>query len=112
MGEFAMAAVQGRLTSWNGQPLPPTFVDKKVVAGILAILLGQFGVHKFILGYTNAGIVMVAVTVVSYILTFVLIGIFGILAMSGIGIAEGIIYLTRSDDEFVVRYGVNKKSWF
>jgi hypothetical protein len=32
--------------------------------------------------------------------------------MSGIGIAEGIIYLTKSDDEFVVRYGVNKKSWF
>lgn len=112
MGEFAAAAAQGRLTSWTGQPLSPTFADKKVVAGILAILLGQLGVHKFILGYTNAGIIMAAVTVVSYILTFVLIGFFGILAMSAIGIAEGIIYLTKSDDEFVVRYGVNKKSWF
>jgi len=112
MGEFAAAAAQGRLTSWTGQPLSPGFADKKVVAGILAILLGQLGIHKFILGYTNAGIIMVAVTVVSYILTFVLIGIFGILAMSVIGVVEGIIYLTKSDDEFVVRYGVNKKSWF
>jgi len=112
MGEFAAAAAQGRLTSWTGQPLSPGFADKKVVAGILAILLGQLGIHKFILGYTNAGIIMVAVTVVSYLLTFVLIGIFGILAMSVIGVVEGIIYLTKSDDEFVVRYGVNKKSWF
>ena len=82
------------------------------VATLLLILLGGLGVHKFILGYTNAGIIMVAVTVVSYLLTFVLIGIFGILAMSVIGVVEGIIYLTKSDDEFVVRYGVNKKSWF
>jgi TM2 domain-containing membrane protein YozV len=78
----------------------------------VAILLGQLGIHKFILGYTNSGIIMLAVTLVSYVLTFVLIGIFGILAMSAIGIAEGIIYLTKSDDEFVVRYGVNRKSWF
>ena len=112
MGEVAAAAAQGRLTSWTGQPLSPGFADKKVVAGILAILLGQLGIHKFILGYTNAGIIMLAVTLVSYVLTFVLIGIFGILAMSAIGIAEGIIYLTKSDDEFVVRYGVNRKSWF
>ena len=81
-------------------------------AQVAKILLGQLGIHKFILGYTNAGIIMLAVTLVSYVLTFVLIGIFGILAMSAIGIAEGIIYLTKSDDEFVVRYGVNKKSWF
>jgi TM2 domain-containing membrane protein YozV len=112
VGEFAAAAAQGRLTSWTGQPLSPGFVDKKVVAGILAILLGQLGIHKFILGYTNAGIIMLAVTLVSYVLTFVVIGVLGILAMSVIGIVEGIIYLTKSDDEFVVRYGVNKKSWF
>ena len=38
----------------------------------VAILLGQLGIHKFILGYTNAGIIMLAVTLVSYVLTFVL----------------------------------------
>jgi len=26
--------------------------DKKIIAGILAILLGGLGIHKFVLGYT------------------------------------------------------------
>ena len=30
---------------------------KKVAAGILAILLGGLGIHKFYLGYTVAGII-------------------------------------------------------
>jgi len=30
--------------------------NKKVVAGILAILIGSLGVHKFVLGYTKEGI--------------------------------------------------------
>ena len=29
-----------------------------------------------------------------------------------IGIIEGIIYLTKSDEEFVQTYIVNKKPWF
>jgi hypothetical protein len=28
------------------------------------------------------------------------------------GIIEGIIYLTKSDDEFIKRYGIHRKSWF
>ena len=42
--------------AWN-QPQPPQPQyrpdNKKVAAGILAILLGVFGVHKFILGYNK-----------------------------------------------------------
>src|SRR5215471_8191835 len=30
----------------------------KIPAGICGILLGSFGIHKFILGYTGAGLVM------------------------------------------------------
>ena len=30
----------------------------KILAGICAILLGSLGVHKFILGYTTAGLIM------------------------------------------------------
>jgi len=78
--------------------------DKKVVAGIVAILLGAFGVHKFLLGYTTEGIIMVAITIVSC----------GILAIvpSVIGIIEGIMYLTKSDEEFVQTYIQSKKGWF
>jgi TM2 domain-containing membrane protein YozV len=73
--------------------------DKKVVAGICGILVGAFGVHKFILGYTNEGIIQLVLG-----LCF---GIGGI-----IGIIEGIIYLTKSDEEFVRTYIQNKRGWF
>ncbi len=78
--------------------------DKKVVAGICGILLGCFGVHKFILGYTTEGVIMLVGT----LLTCGLAGaVFGI-----IGLVEGIIYLTKSDEEFVATYINDRKTWF
>ena len=32
--------------------------------------------------------------------------------MAVIGVIEGIMYLTKSDEEFVHTYIVNKKGWF
>src|ERR1051325_7769174 len=37
--------------------------SNKIAAGICGILLGGFGVHKFILGYSGAGLIMLLVTV-------------------------------------------------
>ena len=109
---LVLAASQGQLMGWNGLPSPPTFADRKVVAGIMGILFGQFGVHKFIIGNVGAGVAMLAITLVSWVLSLVIIGIFGVAAMSIIGLIEGIIYLTKSDEEFIVRYGINHKGWF
>jgi len=82
--------------------------DKKLVAGICGILLGALGVHKFILGYTGAGIVMLTVSVVGF---FVTCGIApSIVAI--LGLIEGIIYLTKSDEEFVRTYIDNQRPWF
>lgn len=88
------------------QPKPPG-ADKKVLAGILGIVLGGFGVHKFILGYNTEGIIMVVVWFVGLFLC-------GIpsLIVQVIGIVEGIMYLTKSDEEFVQTYIMNKKPWF
>ena len=97
---------------WNGQPLDPNFKDKKIIAGILGIVVGSLGVHKFYLGYMTEGGIMLGVTILSFVLTMVFIGIFGVMAMSIIGLIEGIMYLTKPDDEFVMTYGVNKKAWF
>ena len=38
--------------------------NKKILAGILAVVLGSLGIHKFILGYNKEGIIMLAVTIV------------------------------------------------
>lgn len=78
--------------------------DKKVAAGICGILLGAIGVHKFILGYTTEGLVMLLVTVLTC-------G-FGGFVMGIIGLVEGITYLTKSDSEFVSTYITSKKGWF
>ncbi len=78
--------------------------NKKVLAGILAIVLGALGIHKFVLGYTKEGIIMLLVSVLSF---GILAGISGI-----IGLIEGIIYLTKSDDEFMQMYQINQKTWF
>ncbi|MBB4801011.1 TM2 domain-containing membrane protein YozV [Flavobacterium nitrogenifigens] len=74
--------------------------NKKVTAGVLGILLGAFGVHKFYLGYQKEGIIQLIVSVVTC-------GIGGM-----VGFVEGIIYLTKSDDEFYQTYQVGKKPWF
>jgi TM2 domain-containing membrane protein YozV len=111
-GALAAMAAQGQLMSWNGRPLPPTFASRKVAAGILGILFGQFGVHKFVLGYVGSGIAMLAITLVSIPLTFIAIGFLGLGAMGIIGLIEGIMYLTKTDDEFIQRYGLNHRGWF
>lgn len=91
-----------KFEAWN-QPQQPPYrpENKKVAAGILAILLGPLGVHKFVLGYTTEGIWMLVISIVTC----------GI-ATSVIGLIEGIIYLTKTDEEFYQTYQVNKKGWF
>jgi TM2 domain-containing membrane protein YozV len=76
----------------------PAGAEKKIPAGILGILLGGLGIHKFYLGYTKEGIIQL-------ILGFFCIGVI-------IGLIEGIIYLTKSDEDFVRIYVQGKKGWF
>ncbi len=86
--------------------------QKKLLAGILGIVLGTFGVHKFILGYNQEGIIMLVISLVSVVLTCFVIGYLGLMAMWIIGLIEGIIYLTKSDAEFEATYIKAKKAWF
>jgi TM2 domain-containing membrane protein YozV len=82
----------------------PPGADKKIAAGICGILLGALGVHKFILGYTTQGIIMLLATILTLGLAGFVMGI--------IGLIEGILYLTKSDEEFCRTYIQNKKGWF
>jgi TM2 domain-containing membrane protein YozV len=82
--------------------------SKRVVAGILGIILGPLGIHKFILGYTQEGIITLIIT---FILGLITCGL-AAWAMGVITLIEGIIYLTKSDEDFIQTYQVNKKGWF
>ena len=78
--------------------------EKKIVAGILALLLGSLGIHKFYLGYNTAGIIMLLVSLLSCGTLAAVIYI--------IAIIEGITYLTKTDEQFVATYVTGKKEWF
>ena len=74
---------------WNNTPVNRT-ENKKIVAGVLAIVLG----------YTQEGIIQLIISIVTC-------GLGGV-----IGLIEGIIYLTKTDEEFYQTYQVGKKGWF
>lgn len=73
--------------------------NKKILAGVLALVVGYLGIHKFILGYNKEGVLQIILTCMC--------GIGAIIAL-----IEGIIYLTKSDEEFYQIYQVGKKGWF
>jgi TM2 domain-containing membrane protein YozV len=78
--------------------------NKKLAAGLSGIFLGFLGIHKFVLGYTTAGVIMLVVTLVTCGLGGFVMGI--------IGLIEGIIYLTKTPEEFQALYIDGRKEWF
>jgi TM2 domain-containing membrane protein YozV len=83
----------------------------KAVAGLLAIFLGGLGIHKFYLGFTTSGLVFLLTNTVGLILTVWLFCIPNFV-LAIIAFVEGVIYLTKSDEEFEQLYVVQKKQWF
>lgn len=65
-------------------------IKNKIVAGILALLLGSIGIHKFYLGKTGQGILMLI-----FCWTYI---------PAIIGFVEGLIILTSNDENFQLKY--------
>ena len=82
--------------------------NKKLAAGLLGIFLGAFGVHKFALGYTKSGVIMLVISLVGGVLTC---GVASFV-MGVIGLIEGIIYLNKTPEEFQALYIDGHKEWF
>ena len=83
--------------------------SKRMSAGVVALILSIFGLgwvgaHKFMLGYTNAGLIYIAVSIFTCGAAAV---IFNLIAL-----IEGIIYLTKTDEEFIRTYQIEQKEWF
>lgn len=90
--------------NYNPQQMNTEPTKEKLVAGLLAIFIGTLGIHKFYLGYTKSGIIMLLVSLFTF-------GV-GASVMAVISLIEGILYLTKSDAEFYQTYVQNKKEWF
>ncbi|WP_242203052.1 TM2 domain-containing protein [Aestuariivivens insulae] len=111
--EFAKEAKES--ASEFAEGAKETFVsndNKKILAGVLGILFGGLGIHKFILGYNKEGGILLGATLVGILLTCVGVGILFVWIPGVVGFIEGIIYLTKSDAEFYNTYQVGKKPWF
>jgi len=84
----------------QGLPHRPPVESKRIIAGVLGIVLGGLGIHRFVLEDPGGGILRIVITLVTC----------G--AGSVIGLIEGIIYLTKTDEEFIQVYQVDRKAWF
>ena len=91
-----------------GSSLLPVGTKDKTAAGLLGIFLGSLGIHKFYLGYTGEALVMLLGTLLG---SFITCGVSGAV-LGVIGLVEGIIYLTKTDDEFHRLYVAAKRGWF
>lgn len=91
----------------ESMPKPTADGDGKnrVTASLLAIFLGAIGAHEFYLGHNRSALIRLAMGIIGLVigLTFV---------ASLIGLIEGIIYLTKSDEEFKQIYVLGGKEWF
>ena len=90
---------------FNLIPLAP-LDGSKVAAGLLAIIVGSLGIHKFYLGYSKQGLIMLLVSVLLFFLVFPFV------IMAFIALIEGILYLTMSDEQFDRTYVQGRKPWF
>lgn len=88
--------------------VPDTATKNKTVAGILAILVGSYGIHKFYMGDLKNGVMrlIISLTMIGFVVTCPL------------SIYEGIKYLTMDDRKFYWDYDVKdglynreRKSW-
>ncbi len=86
----------------------PSHATKQLLSGYCGIIFGGLGLHKFVLGYSAEGSIMLVVSLIGIVFAY---GI-PFLVMQLVGLLEGMIYLNKSHEEFVDTYFANKQGWF
>lgn len=99
MNDYAVRIYHIKSSSFN--------LDKKWIATLLAFFFGSVGAHKFYLGYTKQGIIML----VAFIFGFILLGIPSLIVFI-IGFIEAILYLSKDEELFDETYVANERPWF
>jgi len=91
----------------SGAPLNLSGDKNRIVAALLAFVLGGIGIHKFYLGKTTAGVLMLLGGTVGWITFGIILGLVWLIAF-----IEFIIYLLKTDGDFHRDYVAGNKSWF
>lgn len=100
--------------------------SQRIPAGMCGMCLGAFGVHKFILGYGMEGALLLTMSILGIVLgtigaitgflcclPWVLMALYVLPAISGvIGFIEGILYISKTDEDFVETYQIGYRPWF
>ena len=82
--------------------------SRRTSIGVLGIIFGFLGVHKFMLGYKTEGFILLAVSIIGGIITC---GV-AIIVTDIIGIIEGIMILNKTPLQFKKTYIDRKTTWF
>ena len=82
--------------------------SRRTSIGILGIIFGFLGVHKFMLGYKREGFILLAVSIIGGIITCGA----AIIVTDIVGIIEGIMILNKTPREFKKTYIDRKTTWF
>ncbi len=83
----------------------PRASRSRITAAVLAVLGGALGLQKFYLGYYGAGLLILVGTLVFWWLAL------PVFIAVGLGIAEGIIYLSLGNEKFEQRYLTGRRAW-
>jgi TM2 domain-containing membrane protein YozV len=94
-------------------PGPPpqqyyTVRKDKVTAGLLALLLGGTGAHHFYLGNPGIGVAYLLVWLSGALMSFIYIGLLWVWIPGIFALIDGIMYLTKPEDQFQRNY----HNWF
>jgi TM2 domain-containing membrane protein YozV len=85
-----------------------SYTTRQLLAGYCGIIFGGLGLHKFVLGYSTEGFIMLTISVIGGSLSYGII----FFVVQFIGLIEGMIYLNKSHEEFVTTYFVKRQGWF
>ncbi len=82
----------------SATPVASSDAKSKMVAGLLGIFLGCFGVHNFYLGYTSKAVLQLVLTIVGFVLCCIFIGVFLVLGIQIWAIVEAVMIFTGKID--------------
>ena len=107
-GSFPRSSADAPVSPMQPHYAAPLASRDHVAAGLLALLLGPFGVHKFYLGYSAQGFTLMALSIIGGLLSFgLVVGVVWIIA-----VIEAICYFAKSQSEFEQTYVYGKREWF